>query len=149
MKIKAISLFTCTFLWAIITLAQKPEIKRIDPQFWWHNLESRDLQLTVYGPMVANYTVSVQTEGVKLKEVQKLANPNYLLIYLDLGNYHGKDFVIQFSHEGKVKSHTYSLFTLQKLPHSIDASDLVYLVFPDRFSNGDPKNDVGKGMLET
>lgn len=149
MKMKVLSLFICTFFWAFVSLAQKPEIKRIDPQFWWHNLESRDLQLTVYGPMVANYTVSVQTEGIKVKEVQKLANPNYLLIYLDLGNYHGKDFVLQFSHEGKVKSHVYSLLTLQKLPHTIEASDLVYLVFPDRFSNGDPKNDIGKGMRET
>jgi glycosidase len=123
-------------------LAQKPEIKRIDPQFWWHNLETRDLQLCVYGNNVAAYEVKLKTQGLAIKEVQKLANPNYLMIYLDLQNYHGKDFQLDFVYEGKIKTVTYALQTLQKLPHQMEPADLVYLVYPDRFSNGDIKNDA-------
>jgi len=99
--------------------AQKPEIKRIDPQFWWHNLETRDLQLLVYGTQVASYEVKLKTPGLAIKEVQKLENPNYLIVNLDLQNYHGKDFQLDFVFQGKAKTITYALQTLQKLPHQI------------------------------
>lgn len=135
------ALLSILFL-SLTAQAQKPEIKRIDPQFWWHNLESRDLQLLVYGTQVASYEVKLKTPGLAIKEVQKLENPNYLIVNLDLQNYHGKDFQLDFVFQGKSKTITYALQTLQKLPHQMEPSDLVYLVFPDRFSNGDPKNDA-------
>ncbi|MBU3663958.1 MAG: alpha-amylase, partial [Bacteroidetes bacterium] len=128
--------------------AQKPEIKRIDPQFWWHNLETRELQLLVYGVNTSAYQVNAKTSGVTIKEVKRLENVNYLLLYLDLGDYHGNQILLDFSYEGKVKTITYKLETLTKETHSLDASDLVYLVFPDRFANGDPKNDAIKSMRE-
>ncbi|OYU97059.1 MAG: alpha-amylase [Bacteroidetes bacterium B1(2017)] len=131
-----------------LLVAQKPEIKRIDPQFWWNNLESRELQLCVYGTNVASYDVKLKTSEISISEIQKLKNPNYLLLYLNLGTFHGKEFQLDFISEGKTKTVTYQLRTLQKLPHQMEASDLVYLVFPDRFSNGDPKNDAIKTMLE-
>ncbi len=134
--------------WSFTAYAQKPEIKRIDPQFWWHNLDSRDLQLCVYGLNVAQYEVKMATPGLQITEIQKLKNPNYLLVYINLENFHGNTFVLNFMFEGKTKLVNYELRTLQKLPHQMEASDFVYLVFPDRFSNGDPKNDVGKTMLE-
>jgi hypothetical protein len=124
--------------------SQKSEIKRIDPQFWWHNLETRELQLMVYGLNTAKFDVKVKTPGVSLTNVQKLENPNYLLVYLNLEEYHGNQLLLDFTADGKTKTITYALQTLQKLPHQMEASEFVYLVFPDRFSNGDPKNDVIK-----
>jgi glycosidase len=142
-------IFSVIFLINFLASAQKPEIKRIDPQFWWHNLETRDLQLCVYGSNVAACEVKMKTPGLAVKDIQKLANPNYLMVYIDLQNFHSKEFLLDFVFEGKTKTITYALQTLQKLPHQIEAFDFVYLVFPDRFSNGDPKNDVIKTMKET
>ncbi len=128
--------------------SQKSEIKRIDPQYWWHNLETRELQLMVYGLNTAKFEVKVKTPGVSLTEVQKLENPNYLLVYLNLEEYHGNQLLLDFTADGKTKTITYKLETLKKETHLIEPSDLVYLVFPDRFSNGDPKNDAIKTMRE-
>lgn len=138
--------FVLSFLTTAIS--QKPEIKRIDPQFWWHNLETRELQLLVYGVNTGAYQVNSKTNGVSIVDVKKLENVNYLLVYLDLGDYHGNQIILDFSYEGKVKTITYKLETLKKETHQIEPSDLVYLVFPDRFSNGDPKNDAIKSMRE-
>ena len=140
------SILFVSLVLALLTTAyaQKPEIKRIDPQFWWHNLETRELQLLVYGVNTSAYQVNAKTNGVIIEEVKRLENVNYLLLYLDLGDYHGNQILLDFSYEGKVKTITYKLETLTKETHSLDASDLVYLVFPDRFANGDPKNDAIK-----
>lgn len=146
--LKNILSFSLLFLFATITQAQKSEIKRIDPQYWWHNLETRELQLMVYGLNTAKFEVTVKTPGVSLSDVQKLENPNYLLVYLNLENYHGNQILLDFTADGKTKTIPYKLETLKKETHIIEPSDLVYLVFPDRFSNGDPKNDAIKTMRE-
>ncbi|MCF8255660.1 MAG: cyclomaltodextrinase N-terminal domain-containing protein [Bacteroidia bacterium] len=134
---------------SLFAFAQKPEIKRIDPSYWWHNLETRELQLLVYGINVASYEAKVKSPGIVISKVEKLANPNYLVLYLDLQNYHEKEFLIDFVFEGKAKTVKYELKTLQKLPHQMEAADFVYLVFPDRFSSGTPKNDASKTMRES
>lgn len=137
-----------TFL-SQISLAQKPEIKRIDPQFWWNNLETRELQLLVYGKHTNKFEVNTSTPGVQITQVKKLENPNYLLVYLNLGNYRGNQLLLNFMANGKTKTISYKLETLKKESNQIDPSDLVYLVFPDRFSNGDTKNDFNTGMRES
>ena len=141
-------LLICLSFFSQISLAQKPEIKRIDPQFWWHNLETRELQLLIYGTNTAQFEVSLTTPGVKITQVKKLENPNYLLVYLNLANYHGNQLLLNFKAAGKTKTITYKLETLKKESHQIDPSDFVYLAFPDRFSNGDTKNDAIKTMRE-
>ena len=72
----------------------------------------------------------MKTQGLLINDIQKLTNPNYLMVYIDLQNFHGKEFMLDFVFEGKTKTITYALQTLQKLPHQIEASDFVYLVFP-------------------
>jgi glycosidase len=141
-------LLLCLTLFVKISFAQKPEIKRIDPQFWWHNLETRELQLLVYGTNTAQFKVKLLTPGVSITQVKTLENPNYLLVYVNLENYHGSDLKLNFQAAGSNKTISYTLKTLQKETHQIDPSDLVYLVFPDRFSNGDTKNDAIKTMRE-
>jgi hypothetical protein len=141
-------LLLCLILFVKISFAQKPEIKRIDPQFWWHNLETRELQLLVYGTNTAQFKVKLLTPGVSITQVKTLENPNYLLVYVNLENYHGSDLKLNFQAAGSNKTISYTLKTLQKETHQIDPSDLVYLVFPDRFSNGDTKNDAIKTMRE-
>jgi neopullulanase len=141
-------LLICLSFLSQISLAQKPEIKRIDPQFWWHNLETRELQLLIYGTNTAQFEVDIKTPGVQISQVKKLENPNYLLVYINLGNYHGHQLLLNFKAGSKTKTIAYKLETLQKESHQIDPSDLVYLVFPDRFSNGDTKNDVVASMRE-
>ena len=141
-------LLICLSFLSQISLAQKPEIKRIDPQFWWHNLETRELQLLIYGTNTAQFEVDIKTPGVQISQVKKLENPNYLLVYINLGNYHGHQLLLNFKAGSKTKTIAYKLETLQKESHQIDPSDLVYLVFPDRFSNGDTKNDAIKTLRE-
>jgi neopullulanase len=136
-------LFSFLFLLtSLMAFAQKPEIKRIDPPFWWNNLNTRNLQLCVYGTNVAAFDVKLKTSDVSINRIEKVENVNYLFVYLDLGKFSGNEILIDFIFEGKAKTTKYKLQTLQKNIDNVNAKDFVYLAFPDRFANGDPKNDA-------
>lgn len=60
------------------------EITRLEPAFWWVGMKNPELQLLVYGHHIGESTVKVDYPGVRLKEIAKVENPNYLFLYLIL-----------------------------------------------------------------
>ncbi|AOM77918.1 glycoside hydrolase family 13 protein [Pedobacter steynii] len=130
------------------------QLERVEPMSWWVGMKNPKLQLLVHGNNIATLEVQLSYPGVKLVQVHKVENPNYLFIDLEIANdaIAGK-FPILFTKGGKkqaqyiyeLKNRTQSISRVQ----GVSNKDLIYLLMPDRFSNGDPKNDVIKGMKET
>lgn len=117
---------------------------RVEPSFWWSGMEEPELQLMVYGENIAGYTPEVTSKNVRIKESVRMESPNYLLLYLDILGSSPETFDILFT-DGKEKI-TYSYELKERNPdrfhiESFDASDVLYLIMPDRFANGDPSND--------
>ena len=86
-----------------------------------------------------------------LEEVVKQENPNYLVLYLDLSKAVPQNFDIILTQGKKQTKIPYEL--KQRRPDAsavegFDSSDVLYLIMPDRFANGDSSNDVIPGMLE-
>ncbi|SMB83817.1 alpha amylase catalytic region [Hymenobacter roseosalivarius DSM 11622] len=125
-------------------------ITRIDPTFWWVGMKNPKLQLLVYGPGIGASKVSLKYDGVTLNGVQKLENPNYLLVNLTISpNTRPGKLPLEFQGERKIK-YDYELRARSNKVgrvQGITSADFVYLLMPDRFANGDPKNDVVKGTL--
>lgn len=122
---------------------QAQQIK-IEPSFWWSGMEEPELQLMVYGENIAGYIPEVTSKNVRIKESVRLESPNYLILYLDISESSPETFDILFT-DGKEKI-TYSYELKERNPDrynikSFDASDVLYLIMPDRFANGDPSND--------
>ncbi len=127
--------------------AKTAAITRIDPTFWWVGMKNPKLQLLVHGPGIGSSTVALSYPGVTLDGVQKMASPNYLLVNLtiDPAAKPGK-IALQFQGAKKVK-YEYELRARNTDPNRVQgvtSADFVYLLMPDRFANGDPKNDVVK-----
>lgn len=130
------------------------QLDRVEPMSWWVGMKNPKLQLLVHGNNIATLGVQLSYPGVKLVQVHKVENPNYLFIDLEIANdaIAGK-FPILFTKGGKkqaqyiyeLKNRTQSISRVQ----GVSNKDLIYLLMPDRFSNGDPENDVIKGMKET
>src|SRR3954468_21652396 len=76
----------CVVLLYIATTisAQAIDITRVEPANWWVGMKNTQLQIMVYGPNVGKSTVTINYPGVKLKEVAKTTNPNYLFIYVTI-----------------------------------------------------------------
>jgi neopullulanase len=129
------------------------DLKRVEPMFWWAGMKSPDLQLMVYGENIATAEVSLEYPGVTLYSVSKVQNPNYLFIDLKLEqSVQPGSFDIKFKKDGKtVESYSYELKTREKDSAErtgFNTSDVIYLITPDRFVNGNPDNDWVEGMKE-
>ncbi|MDR1763171.1 MAG: glycoside hydrolase family 13 protein [Dysgonamonadaceae bacterium] len=124
------------------------EIQRIEPAFWWTGMKNCELQIMVYGPQIANSTLQFDYPGVNLKETVRTGNPNYLFLYLDITpEANAGTIKLKFTEGKKTISRD---FELRRREHSAGAQgfstdDVLYLIMPDRFANGDPANDVWDG----
>ena len=137
-----------------VTFAQKQQIdiQRIEPAFWWVGMKNPELQLLVYGKDISTAVATLQYEGVEITRTEKTENPNYQFIYLTINNTAkpGK-FPITFQVGKKKRVFTYELKQREKAGEEykgFTSSDVIYLIMPDRFANGDEANDTLPGMFQ-
>jgi neopullulanase len=133
---------------------KQPPFQRVEPPFWWAGMKNTSLQILFYNKEVniADYTASLNYEGVELKAVEKVANPHYLFLNLEISSGAKAGVVpIQFVQGKKKFSYSYELKAKNASTEGVqgfNSSDVIYLIMPDRFANGDVKNDSLPGMLE-
>ena len=126
-------------------------IKKVAPTFWWAGMKNTELQVLLYGEDISSSDVSLTSSDVYLKEVVRQANSNYLILYLDLKEARPQKFDIVLKKGRKVTKVPYELKERIRRGTDIEgftSSDVLYLIMPDRFANGNPDNDVIPGMLE-
>ncbi len=136
----------------ILTFA-KTSLDRVEPAFWWTGMQNPELQLLVYGNDISSCDVAVDYPGVTVERVIKVESPNYLFVNLTMGKVTkaGK-FPISFTQKGKVR-HTFEYELREREANSrmregFNTTDVMYLITPDRFVNGNPDNDEVVGMRE-
>jgi len=123
------------------------EIERVEPSNWWVGFKNKTLQLLVKENYISTANVEISYEGVILESLVKGTSPNYLFVNLILDETvkPGK-FNIYFNFEnGEQKIQTYELKARKKSGEDyigFNSSDAIYLITPDRFSNGDASNDI-------
>ncbi len=135
-----------------ITLAQKPIINKVEPPNWWIHHEYSDIQLLIYGDNLSN--ASVTSEDTNL-EIQKIphSNKNYLFVNVKISSSaKGQNYNFFISNKYGSDTLNFPLFERDnsKITHQgFSDTDVVYLIFPDRFFDGDTTNDhIFKGNDE-
>lgn len=145
------SLFT--FQFSLLIFSQTNEIKCY-PTNWWVGMKWNKVQLMIHGKNIANgnaYTLNYS--GVKIEKINKVENPNY--VFLDI-------FISPSAKPGIVKiidknsKKNLVDFELKKrrtgngtaFAQGITSKDFMYLIMPDRFSNGDTTNDRIAGLRD-
>ncbi|RQP14762.1 MAG: alpha-amylase [Chryseobacterium sp.] len=144
-KLLLVLLFLPFAVWA--------QIQRVEPMSWWTGFSDPQLQLLVYGKGISDAQVRLDYPGVRLKKINKVENPNYLFLDLEVGeDAKPGRFKIDFSRNGKTfYRYDYVLNARSKgltRNQGVTEKDLIYLIMPDRFANGDYKNDVVRSMRE-
>ena len=127
------------------------KVDRIDPTNWFVGMKDPSLQLMVYGPNIKSADVSVDYPGVRVDSVVRLDSPNYLFVYLNLQGAQPGEMTLNFKQAGKSKKVKYELKqrSMSGEQHvGFSNADVLYLLMPDRFADGNPKNDVVKGMRD-
>lgn len=130
------------------------QIERVEPPNWWTGFQNPHLQLMIYGENLGEVTPMVNYEKVELKQVHVPENSNYLFLDLLIGDgaKPGKmDLVFEYP-DGRKKVFEYELKARERAGEDLkgfDSADVVYLITPDRFANGDTSNDIDKSLNET
>jgi neopullulanase len=125
------------------------------PENWWTGMRNPHLQLMVRGKNINKKPVDIRYPGITLDSVHRVSNPDYLFLYITIGGAAKAGLCkieIGFAESVDILS-----FELKSNPpgngvsyaRGIHASDFVYLLMPDRFSNGDPGNDHYSDMRDT
>lgn len=151
MKHTLILLIVFLFSWGGGQNARAMEIKKVAPSFWWAGMKNPELQILLYGEDLALSDVSVSGEGIYLKEAVRQDNPNYLLLYLDLSEAKAQTFQILLKNGKKKLQVPYELKSRMRRGEDVKgftSEDVLYLIMPDRFANGNPENDVVDEMRE-
>lgn len=135
----------------MITTNAKIEIKKIDPTNWFVGMKDASLQLMAYGANIRNAEVTTNYPNVRIDSLVRLDSPNYLLIYLNLKDAQAGTMNIDFKIGKQTTTVKYALLNREMSGDErkgFDNSDVLYMLMPDRFANGNPKNDIVKGMQD-
>ena len=123
------------------------KVTRIDPLDWYVGMKDPTLQLMVYGKDVRNADVKIDYPGVKIDSLVRLDSPNYLLIYLNLDG--AKAGTMNLNVGGKKIKYQLKNRDMSGDKHmGFTNADVLYQLMPDRFANGNPKNDAFKNMRD-
>lgn len=131
---------------ADIPEASGEEISRIEPLNWWVGMKT-PLQLLVQGEGIGAFDrVSIEGgKGIKVKAVNKAESPNYLFIDIEVAaNAEAGEYQLVFSNGTSSFRHSYEFAKRRDGSaerQSFTTADLIYLIMPDRFANGDSSND--------
>jgi glycosidase len=151
-----LSLFVCI---SFATNAQKTSTVaetlnfRVEPPSWWVGMENPSLQLLVYGKDISKTTLTLDYPGVSLIKKTSVENLNYLFLDLEISPVANPGSFNLLFKEGKKTVFEYTYVLNERKPGSASREgfgpeDVIYLLMPDRFANGNSANDNMPGMLE-
>ena len=128
-------------------------IERVEPPNWWVGMKTNDLQILVYGNSINDLIPKISNSNIELTSFNKVQNENYLFLNISISENAKPDEVeIDFyKNNVLVDRYIFSLLEREKNASNVegfDSSDVMYLITPDRFANGDSKNDDIKSMYE-
>ena len=132
----------------VSSISYSQQIERIEPPFWWEGFKNTSLQLLIYGENISNLDFKIKSDIVELVSVEKAENPNYIFLNLEVNDKGiSGDFDIDYG-ENSIKYNINKKELDSENHFGFSSSDVLCLITPDRFINGDYTNDNHPDMLE-
>jgi glycosidase len=128
---------------------------KVDPPNWWPGHSINPVRLLIHGSGLQGARVDAGASGLDIGLMQVNARGTYL--FLDVG-------IPRMAKPGRVELNLTTAEGSAKIPFEISApltragrsqgfspDDIIYLIMPDRFADGDPSNDdpaISKGLFD-
>ena len=145
--------FPLMIILLVMTNMAQAQIERIEPPNWWVGFKDTSLQLLVKGEGIGAYIPEIRNSTVQLVSAHKADSPNYLFLDLEIpGDTPPGMVVLVFTKKGGEElTYNYPLEERRRQPGDylgFSSEDVIYLITPDRFANGDTANDIEAGLRE-
>lgn len=145
------NLISLALLMSTMSMNAAVSVDRIEPTNWYVGMKDTSLQLMVYGKDVRNADVEINYPGARIDSIARLDSPNYLLVYLNIDGAKAGEMTLNFKQGKQSKKVKYELRDRAMAGDKrigFTNEDVLYMLMPDRFANGNPQNDVIKTMRD-
>jgi neopullulanase len=141
-----------SILFTVAIRAQDFSINTIEPPNWWSGMKYNHLQLMVYGKNLSKIKAFTNSSLLQIDNVQSSENGDYSFVELIINeNIIPGKYQLYFTNLSDTVSYTFPIFEREKNSNSFkgfNSSDIVYLITPDRFANGDTANDDNPELID-
>jgi neopullulanase len=148
--IKTLVLF---LVFSFSSYSQDFSINKIEPPNWWVGMEWDTLQLMVYGENLNDVNVKSNDKNLKILNVYNPENNSYLFVDIYISpELQPNDYQLKFEKNGEQTVYEYPILTREFSAEShlgFSNEDVIYLIFADRFCDGNPANNtIGDSLDE-
>jgi glycosidase len=125
-----------------------PVVQKVDPPNWWTGF-TPDVMVLLTGSGLDQATVSTSYGGVQVSRVQPGASDRYLFVWLQVqASARSGTVPLQVRTASGTTTVQFSLSAPRpqsEKPQGFSQDDVIYLIMPDRFADGDTSNDRPAG----
>ncbi|MGA9115177.1 MAG: alpha-amylase family glycosyl hydrolase [Bacteroidota bacterium] len=138
---------------ACSSLAGPLRVEKLEPPWWWVGMRRDTLQVLIYGENLEGASVRPDRQGVQLAGIRSTGSPFHVFAELVITpDASPGPCTLTLWKEGDTAGIVLPL--LERPPRrgryaGFSSDDVLYLITPDRFANGDPQNDAVEGYPES
>jgi glycosidase len=120
----------------------KPSISKIDPPSWFAGLPSP--MLLLHGSGLHDIVVTVSDPAIRVTRTLSSPNGHWAMLWLNTQTAKAQTLTVTARTSAGIAQFRYTLAPRRDPAHDpsgFSSRDVLYLIMPDRFANGDPSND--------
>ncbi len=129
-----------------ISFPQDFSINKIEPPNWWSGMKWNTVQMMVYGENLDDVTVTTSYQRINVIKTHSVENKNYLFVDIEIPNdLPDGDYGLIFRKGNEIVRYNYPILNRKLAPedhNGFSNEDVIYLIFTDRFCDGNPHNNT-------
>ncbi|MFC1757796.1 alpha-amylase family glycosyl hydrolase [Planctomycetota bacterium] len=132
--------------WASLLFGQ-PVVEKCEPPNWWTGMQSRDVQLLLYGANLQDAVATSASSRIRVQQTESSASGKYCFVDITVGA-NLESTAAELIVENRLGREKISFPVHKREPAAIHGgqqgvgpADVIYLITPDRFANGNRQND--------
>ena len=135
--------------------SQAPTVEKVEPANWWVGSTINPVRVLIKGTNLGGSRAESSNPGITISNIKVSSNGHYMFGDVKIGeSVKPGDYPIKVITAGGMVNAPFSIFTpAQRLGNNQGflPDDVIYLLMPDRFADGDPTNDdpaKSKGLYD-
>lgn len=149
MRIKFFPIIVLFVFLSIKIIPQNIVVDKIEPPNWWTGMKWNKVQLMIYGANLKNISAQFNSDNISIEKVTQIENTDYAFIDIVIS-----EELLPGSYQltlSNINSEKQINYEIKPRENSIgnhrgfNQTDVIYLIVPDRFVNGDLTNDKVEG----
>lgn len=148
--ISRLVIISISFL-SLSLLSQELSISKVEPPNWWVGMKTNKIQLMVYGENLNNISATFNNDKLVVDKIYEAENPSFTFIdvIIQPGLSPGT-YKLNIANEISGSSINFPVLKRNNAEgrhQGFDQTDVIYLITPDRFCDGDTTNNIVEGYI--